>query len=89
MRTVRLVYVFKEKLRDVDLILVRMLSCAFEVSRLRNINNICKGLRNNSEILVNCYEIRYGNCAEINLIDHFMYSISILHDACLKYRYSV
>ena len=83
MRTVRLAYVFKEKPRDVDLILVRMLSCAFvQVSRLRNINNICKALRKNSEILVNCYEIRNGNCAEINLIDHFMYSISILHDAC-------
>ena len=75
MRTVRLVYVFKQKPRDVDILLVCMLSCAFEVSRLRNINDICKGLRKNSEMLVNCHEIRNGNCAEINLIDHFMYSI--------------
>ena len=72
----------KLKPRDVDILLVCMLSCAFKVSRLRNINNICKGLPKSSEILVNCYEVRNGNCAEINLIDHFMYSVSILHDAC-------
>ena len=61
----------KQKPRDIDILLVCMSSCAFEVSRLRNINNICKALRKNSELLVNCYEICNGNCAEINLIDHF------------------